>query len=129
MGNTDKNAPTKDRLNVGHTAQCPRVDDATYDRLLSESVVFLELYDTSANNAIVEAIARTTPVVVNRHPATEEYLGKDYPLLYDDISQVHNMLTPDNIISAHRYLKKMDRSWLSAKYFADQVEEFIRRVV
>ena len=46
-----------------------RVSAYRYDCLLSENVVTIELFDASANNVIVECIARNTPIVVNRHPA------------------------------------------------------------
>ena len=60
----------------------PYVSNQEYDRLLSESIVFLDLYASSANNAIIECIARGTPLLVNRLPAVEEYLGADYPLYF-----------------------------------------------
>ena len=53
--------------------------DMEYDRLLSRNLVFLDLYDSSANNALVECIVRGTPVLVNPLDAVVEYLGVDYP--------------------------------------------------
>ena len=46
-----------------------------YDDLLSRNIVFLDLYDSSANNVIVECIRRNTPVMVNPLPAVESTLG------------------------------------------------------
>ena len=57
----------------------PFVDDAQYDELLAGNIVFMELYDSSANNVIVECIVRATPVLVNPLPAVVEYLGREYP--------------------------------------------------
>ena len=64
-----------------------RVDDATYDKLLSENICFMYLYDSSANNAIIECIARNTPLLINKHPAVIEYLGTEYPFYYSSIEE------------------------------------------
>lgn len=52
-----------------------------FDALLSSSIVYLGLYETSGNNAVTECIAMGTPFIADRHPAIEEYVGADYPLL------------------------------------------------
>jgi len=67
----------------GGTARIPRLSDEQYDDLLSRNVVFLELFDCSAKTIVVECMAHNTPVVANRHPALEEYLGRAYPLCYE----------------------------------------------
>ena len=56
-----------------------RVTAHRYDCLLPENVMAIELFDASANNVVVECIARNTPIIVNRHPAVVEYLTADYP--------------------------------------------------
>lgn len=61
--------------------------DMEYDRLLSQNLVFLDLYDSSANNALVECIVRGTPVLVNPLDAVVEYLGVDYPLHFDNLAE------------------------------------------
>ena len=91
-----------------------------YDKLLCNAVVFLDLVDASACNTIIECIVRNTPVLVNAHPAVVEYIGADYPLLYQDIEQAHLLLTRDKIISAHHYLKQMDKSWLRIDTFINK---------
>ena len=35
--------------------------DAEYDQTLAENIAFIRLYDASANNTVVECIARATP--------------------------------------------------------------------
>jgi hypothetical protein len=59
-----------------------KLSDPEYDTLLSKTVVFLNLVDAVAVNTVIECIIRRTPVILNRLPATEEYLGKGYPLFY-----------------------------------------------
>ena len=76
-----------------------------YDNLLVENIVFIDLFDAAANNTILECILRRTPIIINRLPATVYYLGEDYPLFFKDINEVPDLLTRENIVNAHEYLK------------------------
>jgi glycosyltransferase involved in cell wall biosynthesis len=97
-----------DRLGIqrhSSVKMVPRVENETYDRMLSESVVFLNLKDAVAVTAILECVVRQTPVLVNRVGAVTELLGNDYPLLYDTIQEAEQLLMDqDAIRSAHEYL-------------------------
>ena len=78
-----------------------------YDDLLSKNVAFLDLYDASANNAIVECIARATPVLVNPLPAVVEYLGPEYPFYFTTLEDASKKLKNVGLIKAtHEYLEK-----------------------
>jgi len=94
-----------------------RVPNAEYDRLLAENVVFLELYDVSACNVVVECLVRGTPLVVNRHPALEEYLGRGYPLFYERFDDAPALLSIDRLIAGHRYLQTLDTAPLAGGFF------------
>jgi len=99
-----------------------RVDNDKYDELLTCNVVFIKLVDASAVNTILECIVRNTPILVNRLPAIEEYLGKNYPLFYDDISQAECLLkNRKNIKNAHLYLLGMDKNKFNINYFLDSL--------
>jgi glycosyltransferase involved in cell wall biosynthesis/Tfp pilus assembly protein PilF len=65
----------------------PHLPDDDYDALLAENVAFVDLIDASANNTVIECLARGTPLLVNRLPAVEEYLGADYPLYFADLGE------------------------------------------
>jgi hypothetical protein len=69
-----------------------RVSNSEYDILLSKNICFLYLYDSSANNAVIECIARNTPLLINKHPAVIEYLGKDYPFYYESMIEAEKKL-------------------------------------
>lgn len=85
------------------------LDDAEYDRLLAENLVFLDLYQSSANNAVVECIVRNTPVLVNPLPAVVEYLGAGYPLYFRDLAEAAAKAEDmDLVLAAHRYLAGLD---------------------
>lgn len=77
-----------------------------YDALLSRNVVFLDLLDASANNSVIECLARDTPLLVNRHPAVVEYLGPDYPLYFDDLGHAARLLQPEALRRGHEYLRR-----------------------
>lgn len=82
-----------------------RVENDQYDRMFTNNLIFLKILKSSANNAIVECMARNTPVVVNRDPAIVEYLGEKYPLFYDTLEQAQTMIFDFDLIEqAHRYM-------------------------
>lgn len=97
--------------------------DDEYDALLSRAVVFLDLYDASANNSVVECIARATPICVNPLPAVKEYLGEEYPLYYRDYEEAAALLADrEVVVRAHEYLKTLAmRGRLTGDAFRRQV--------
>lgn len=110
-----------ERTDTGETEPMAQLADAQYDLLLAENVVLIEVVSAVANNTVVECMARHTPICINRHPGPEYYLGKDYPLFYDHFSDIEELLTMDNILAAHEYLKTMDKWWIRGGMFREQV--------
>lgn len=92
-----------------------------YDTLLSQNIVFLDLIDAAAVNTIIECIIRHTPVIVNRIPGTVALLGEKYPLYYQDVREVPQLLQPRSIKAAISYLRKLDDRPYSMKYFIKQM--------
>ena len=83
-----------------------QVSDEEYDKLLSENVAFLNMFDAGACTLLTECAARGTPLVINRLPAFEEYLGKDYPLFYDDMEEATKILSDDELLErGSKYLR------------------------
>lgn len=98
-----------------------RVDDDTYDELLTDSVVALDMWDAGATTAVVECIARATPICVNNVGAMPEYLGKDYPLYHDgDIA--HILQDDERVRAAHEYLADKRQSLPGAEDFVERVK-------
>jgi hypothetical protein len=97
-----------------------------YDKLLSENIVFLNLVDCSAVNTVIECIVRSTPLIVNRHPALEEYLGKYYPGFYSNLAEA-NILCSDlkRICIIHEYLNMMDKSNLRLVTFLRNFQDIV----
>lgn len=86
--------------------ECLFLPAKEYDSLLSSSLVYLSLYEASGNNSVIECIAMGTPFIADRHPAIEEYVGCDYPLLLGPGEL--EKLSRDELLmrtcEAHRYL-------------------------
>ena len=51
------------------------------------NIAFLDLYDSSVNNAVIECIVRNTPVLVNKIPPIVELLGPNYPFYFNDLNE------------------------------------------
>ncbi len=109
------------RPEYGSVHELSRLPDETYDELLTRNVVFLELFDASANNTTLDCIMRSTPLLVNRLPALEEYLGREYPLFYEHLDQATELLRDDRILAAHHYLQSLDKRPFSGERFRKDV--------
>ena len=85
--------------------------------------MFLDLYDTSANNAVIECIARGTPLLINKHPATVEYLGEEYPFYFDNLEEASKKSKNYVLIEkTHQYLMTFNkRKQITIEYFNDQL--------
>ncbi|MEI8379566.1 MAG: glycosyltransferase family 1 protein [Planctomycetota bacterium] len=100
----------------------PFLSNDDYDRLLSRSVVFCHLFDSSANNVIVECIARNTPILVNRLPAVEEYLGRDYPLFFESLHEASAILADSHrILEAYHHLSTLPKDQFSQSTFRESL--------
>lgn len=107
---------------IGEYEMVDWMPDDEFDELLANCVVFLDLIGASANNAVIECIRRGTPVLVNRLPAVEEYLGADYPLYFDSLGGAADKLHDMSLIKkAHEYLVGMDQSFLDGEFFRQSV--------
>lgn len=101
-----------------------QVDSATYEQSLANSIVFLNLFDAAANTAVVECLARSTPLVINRLVGVEEYLGADYPLFYETLDEAAQFLRDDErLIAGSRHLAALPiQNELTASGFLDNLQ-------
>jgi hypothetical protein len=74
------------------------------------------MFCASASNVVVECIARSTPLIVDRLPSVREYLGPDYPLYLDSVASDLPSFV-EQVRDAHLYLRDLDKSWLSYDAF------------
>ena len=105
------------------------LSNSEYDNILKKNIVMLDLYNCSANNAIIECIVRNTPIFVNKKGGVVEYLGKDYPLYFNNLEELSSKLENiDLIMDAHFYLKSMDKQFLSFEYFTNQLKDIVNEI-
>jgi len=98
-----------------------------YDLLLMSNIVFLNLVDASAVNTVIECIVRNTPLFINRLPALEETLGNNYPLFYNNISEVTEMLNIEKITEGHKYMSKMDKTKFKIETFIHELKNTLQK--
>jgi len=129
MAMLDANGCYRERPRYGHVQVISGLSNPAFDQLLTSNVVFLELFGASANNAVVECIARNTPLNVNRLPAVEDYLGKDYPLFYTHLSEVPVLLRNERLRAGYEHLRAMDKRDLTANTFVRRIYKFVNDIV
>ena len=82
------------------------------------NIVFVDMYDSSANNAVIECIARDTPILINPLPAVVEYLGEDYPFYFNDLDEAAEKINDHDLIEeTYKYLNNMNKDFLTQEYF------------
>ena len=105
------------------------LDNDEYDKLLSNNIVLLDVFNSSANNTVLECITRNTPLLVIKHPAIVEYLGIDYPLYFNDLDDLNEILNSvnflNNIEKTYLYLKNMNKENYSIEYFINEFNKII----
>ena len=88
-----------------NTIEASYLPPSEYDDWLTRNIVFLDLLCASANNAVIECIARGTPLLVNPLPSVVEYLGADYPLYFHSLEEAADKACRfDLVLKAHRHL-------------------------
>lgn len=97
-----------------------------YDTVLNTHIVFLELYDTVANNLVLECIMNNTPILVNPLPSIVEYLGEDYPFYFTSLEEAQLKIgCAETIVSAYKYLCTMDKTRFSYATFNRELKKII----
>jgi len=101
------------------------VPDDEFDALLEKNIAFVCMYDASANNTVIECIARATPLLVNPLPAVVEYLGNDYPYYYTSFDEAADKAEDHDLaLQTHEYLKQVPiREKMSPEYFRQSILE------
>jgi len=92
-----------------------------YDELLSKNIVFVDFFDTAANNTIIECIARNTPIICKKLEGAIEYLGPNYPLYFNNLDEVYELLNITKIREGFEYLKNMNKKDIEIDYFVKEL--------
>ncbi len=109
---------------VGKTTVPDYVSNDEFDNLLSQNLGFLHLYKSSANNAVVDCLARHTPLLVNRIDSVAEYLGSSYPFYFISLEEAaYKAENLDFVYETYQYLKNNQiQEKISLDYFIKSVE-------
>jgi hypothetical protein len=96
-----------------------------YEKIFTNSCMFMDLEDAVATNVILECIRFSTPVIVNKNPSTVEYLGENYPLYFSEKEELEKFKSyvffNKSILNAHMYLLKMDKTHIKLKTFNTKI--------
>jgi hypothetical protein len=101
-----------------------------YDNLLLNNIIIIPLWNASANNSVLECIAMNIPVFVTRLPATEEYLGKNYPMFFTLITELEYIINNDYLLhelykKTYNYMKNMNKNNIQLEYFYSELLKII----
>jgi len=106
----DKNYINKYLSNKSHNIEIKNVflNNTDYIFNLVCGIGFVYYGDVAASNSLLEYIVSHTPIIINKLPAVVEYIGKDYPLFYEDIKHDpdHYLLDEKYIADCSNYLKE-----------------------
>jgi hypothetical protein len=101
-----------------------------FDNLLLNNIVIIPLWNASANNSVLECMEMNIPAFVTRLPATEEYLGADYPMFYSDIREVEEIINNTSLfqqkyMESYEYLIALDKSDIHYEHFNSELLKII----
>jgi len=112
--------------NTYNTEMIYNLDESNYDNIFKNNIMFLDLYDSTANNFLLESIMNNTPILINWNHSIIEYLGEDYPFYFtnylDAQYKLHNV---EVILNTHLYLKNMDKTKFTYNYFNKELKKII----
>lgn len=96
----------------------------SYDELLSKNVMFMDFYDISASNLIIECIVRNTPVLVRKHNAVIDYLGENYPFYFETLQEASEKINDKSLVEkSYNYLTSLKtKEFLTENYFLNSIK-------
>lgn len=78
--------------------------------MVNKSIVFVDLYENGVIPYILmECMARNTPILINRFPYIEEYLGSAYPLYYTNLDEIKELVNETSVQKTINYMKCIER--------------------
>jgi len=103
-----------------------------YDELLLNNIIIIPLWNATANNSVLECMQCNIPAWVSRLTSTEQYLGKDYPMFYDNIHDIepiinNRVLLHKKYMETHDYLTKLDKTSISHEHFNSELLKIINQ--
>jgi hypothetical protein len=108
------------------------LQDSEYKKIFSNSCIFCDMTDAVANNVVLECIKFNTPIIIRRISSIEEYLGVNYPLFFNDTSELNKLKDPTifhkKILEATQYLQKMNKTPFMLETFLDKISYDVNKL-
>jgi hypothetical protein len=106
-----------------HFGEIYSASQSDYAHILRRGILFNHYLEPSGSNFISECISAGSRLIVNRHPAFEEYLGVDYPLFYDSDEEANSKIKLADSASTgrqvHQQLAWMQETWSIRRFCKD----------
>ena len=104
-----------------------------YDNLLKNNIIIIPLWGTFGYNYVLEIIEMNIPAFITKLPETEEYLGKEYPMFFNNHKEIEEIIKNKTLFEeiykkTHLYLKNMDKSKYSLKYFNSELLKIVNKI-
>lgn len=96
------------------------LEDKEYIKIFQENLLFMDAFDVTASNLLLECIRCNTPIILKRLPAFEQYIGNDYPLFFNDLGDIECLNESAlNIVikQAHEHLKSLNKDHIDQQTF------------
>lgn len=93
------------------------IDINSWNKYLVDGIMFLDFDDCWSFELLTQCIEKNMPVVCKKNSITEEYLGKDYPLFYNE------EIDEAKILEANVYLKNLDKEKFKIANFIKLITE------
>ena len=108
----------------------PFLHPEDYDALLDCAVILSHPVAAAANNVLVDCAVRGAPLLTPRSSAAVDYLGRGYPLFYDDAGplSLDELLVDDRIAEASESIQQAAQRLPTYAEFADTVRDFLEGV-
>ena len=110
-----------------------RLNIKQYDKVITENIVVIHLINASANNGVLEMISTNTPFFINYIPPVVDYLGEDYPLYFNEIEEVEEIINNHNLLldkfkKTNTYLQNLDKSDITTEHFNNEMFKLINDI-
>jgi GT2 family glycosyltransferase len=75
-----------------YVAKIYTASEEEYQRILRWGVIYNHYVEPAGSNLVSECISAESCLVLNRHKAFEEYLGKEYPLFFENAEEADRLI-------------------------------------
>jgi hypothetical protein len=101
------------------------LSNTEYEKIFTNSCIFIDLEDSSATNTVIECIKFNTPIIIRKIPSVVEYLGEKYPLYFETNDDLNLFNNPNYLLKmiskANEYISKMNKTHIELQTFNSKI--------